>query len=322
MSRRAVLIGAGLVGAASARALADGGWRVRVLDAGEGRAAASWAAAGILTVGSPQRLPPPVHALAARSLELWRELGRRHPAIELRRTGMLVLGEDPEWAEWRAAAGLPTERARWRGRPALRLPDVEVVRANRCAPALLGDIPVERGRVGDARALRDEADVVVVAAGAWAAPLLGALAVRTTVAPRRGQMMIFDRGDLPTVLLRADGEELAVPRADGRVLIGTTLEDAGFDAAPRDPDLDRLEAWARSEVPGLGRREDAWAGLRPWSPDPVPAIGWAADGVIVAVGHFRNGVLLAPGTGEMVRALAEGREPFLPASAFAPDRRG
>jgi glycine oxidase len=316
------VVGAGLVGAASARALADAGWRVRVLDAGEGRAAASWAAAGLLSVGSPQRVPPAVHELGARSLELWRELGRRHPAIELRRTGMLVVGDDPEWAAWRAAAGLPTERTRWRGRPALRLPEVEVVRANRCAPALLGDIPVERARVDDVGALRDGADLVVVAAGAWAAPLLAALGVRTTVAPRRGQMMIFDRGDLPTVLYRAGGEELAVPRADGRVLIGTTLEDAGFDAAPRDEDLDRLEAWARSEISGLGRREDAWAGLRPWSPDPAPAIGWAADGVIVAAGHFRNGILLAPGTGEIVRALAEGREPFIPAASFAPGRPG
>jgi glycine oxidase len=82
--------------------------------------------------------------------------------------------------------------------------------------------------------------------------------------------------------------------------------------------LDRLEAWARRWVPGLGAREDAWAGLRPASPRPLPVIGWVADGVIAAVGHFRNGVLLAPATGELVRDLVLRRTPRVDPAPFAP----
>jgi len=131
-------------------------------------------------------------------------------------------------------------------------------------------------------------------------------------------MMLFDGGRLPSALVAADGEELAVPRTDGTVAVGTTLEDAGFDAVTVPADLQRLEAWARAQVPALGRRVDAWAGLRPSSPHVAPTIGWAAPDVLVAVGHHRNGLLLAPATGELIADLAFGRTPRLPAGAFAP----
>jgi glycine oxidase len=108
-----------------------------------------------------------------------------------------------------------------------------------------------------------------------------------------------------------------VPRADGRVVVGTTLEDVGFDGRTVAADLDRLEAWARRWVPGLGRRERAWAGLRPWSASPSPTIGVLCPGVIAAVGHFRNGLLLAPATGELVADLALGRAPRVDPAPFA-----
>lgn len=321
---RVTVLGAGVVGAACARALDDAGARVRVIDPGAGRAAASWAAAGILSPSHPESLPEAVHRLAARSLELWEEIGDRHPSIELRRPGLTLIGGDPAWLAWRAAHGLAVGTASWTradgsAAAAHRFPEVATVRAPRVAPALLGDIAVETQAQPLAR-LRAGSDVVVVATGAWAGPVLAEAGVERQVAPRRGQMLIFGAGRLDTVLMEArpGAVGIAVPRADGRVVVGTTLEDVGFDAATVPEDLDRLEAWAREWVPGLGDREDSWAGFRPWSDHPAPAIGLLAPGLIAAVGHFRNGILLAPATGELVADLILGRAPRVAADDFAP----
>ena len=319
---RAIVLGAGVVGAACARELAAAGAQVRVIDPGAGRAAASWAAAGILSPSVPHQLAEPVHLLAERSLPLWHEIARGHPEIELRRTGALLMGIDPAWIAWRAARGLtsePTVLTATDGTQVdgVRFPEVQVVRTPRVPGALLGDIPVERRAAPPLDDLRRECDMVVVATGAWAAPHLAELGLAVEVAPRRGQMMIFDRGDLDTVLMEKVAEGVAVPRADGRVVVGTTLEDTGFDTETVDADLARLEAWARRWVPGLGRREDAWAGLRPWSAAAGPTIALAAPGVAVAVGHFRNGILLAPATGELVADLLLGRPTRVPAGAYA-----
>ena len=170
--------------------------------------------------------------------------------------------------------------------------------------------------------LRARDDVVVVATGAWAGGALAELGLPVQVAPRRGQMMLFASGAPATVVMEPAEGHLAVPRPDGRVVVGTTLEDAGFRAETLPADLRRMEAWARRTLPDLGPAEDRWAGLRPWSPRAVPTIGWAAPGGIVAVGHFRNGVLLAPATGELVADLALGRPPAVPPEAFAPGGAG
>lgn len=320
---RVTVLGAGAVGAACARHLADGGARVRVIDPGAGRAAATWAAAGILSPSHPERLPDAVHDLGARSLALWDDLAAREPRLELRRPGVTLLGDDPAWRAWRVARGLPVREAEWvgadgRARPALRLPEVAIVRAPRVPAALLGDIPVERRPAPSLTALRDEAEVTVIATGAWAAPYLAEAGLDLAVAPRRGQMLLFGSGRLDTILMEPGREGVAVPRADGRVVAGTTLEDAGFAARTVDGDLDRLEEWARGVVPGLGAREDAWAGLRPWSPRPAPVIGLLEPAVAVAVGHFRNGILLAPATGELIADLVLGRPPRVDPAAFAP----
>lgn len=320
---RVTVLGAGVVGAACARSLADGGARVRVIDPGSGRAAASWAAAGILSPSHPQELPEAVHLLGARSRELWDDLGALHPRIELRTTGQVMLGSDPGWLEWREAHGLPTESVTWtaaggRTEAAHHFPEVAVVRSPRVVPALLGEIVVERRPAAALDVLRAEADVVVIATGAWAAAHLAEAGLRLAVAPRRGQMLLFSAGDLDTVLIEGGREGVAVPRADGRVVAGTTLEDAGFDAGTVDADLDRLEEWTRANVPGLGEREDSWAGFRPWSPRPGPMIAEIAPGVVAAAGHFRNGILLAPATGEMVADIVMGRPTRIDAAPFAP----
>jgi glycine oxidase len=298
-------IGAGVIGAMCARFLRDAGISVTVYDPGVGRAQATWASAGLLLDESDDH-PEAWLALARRGMELWAGLGERFPELEYRRVGVLLLGQDPDAIAWREANGYRTEVAEWGRQPALLMPEACVIRPTRVATALLQDVARVATAVESVDAVLRDHDIAVIAAGAWSQPLLDQVGVRLEVRPRRGQMMLFDSGRLPLVLRTAE-RQIALPRADGRVAVGTTWEDAGFDARTDAATLDRLEAWARAQVPGLGERETAWAGLRPWSDRDVPTIGWVGDRVLVAVGHHRDGLVLGPATGELVRDLVLGQ---------------
>jgi glycine oxidase len=119
-----------------------------------------------------------------------------------------------------------------------------------------------------------------------------------------------------------------VPRTQGpqagSALIGATVEDAGFDKTVYDADLKQLRAQAAEFLPALASEADAptleaWAGLRPATPDSLPILG-NIEGAILATGHFRNGILLAPATAVIVADLIEGKQPATNISAFAPQR--
>ncbi len=143
-------------------------------------------------------------------------------------------------------------------------PEVATVRSPRVAPALLGDIVVEGDAPPALATLRAQADVVVIATGAWAGSALAELGVDLRVEPRGGQMMLFASGAPETVVMEPATGHLAVPRADGRVVVGTTLEDAGFRVQTLAPDMERMEAWARrSRCPGSGPRRRAGPGCAP-----------------------------------------------------------
>ncbi|HKC29784.1 MAG TPA: FAD-dependent oxidoreductase, partial [Jatrophihabitans sp.] len=114
-----------------------------------------------------------------------------------------------------------------------------------------------------------------------------------------------------------------VPRPDGRIVVGASTEERGFDVAPRAGAVYELLRDAQSLLPELGEAalEEVSTGLRPGSPDNAPILGsTAVDGLIVATGHYRNGILLTPVTADGVAALiADGTEPdaFVP---FSPSR--
>ena len=166
------------------------------------------------------------------------------------------------------------------------------------------------------------ADLVVLAAGAWTGRI-GALPHAVPPDPVRGEMLALAAGPGDPGCILHSPEVYVVPRPD-RVLIGGTMGREGFDTDPRDPPLRRLRSEAERLVPALaGRREvERWAGLRPGTPDDLPVLGEDPDhpGLLYATGHFRNGVLLAPGTADVVLALVEGRRPAVPVAAFAPTR--
>ncbi|MEP7344544.1 MAG: FAD-dependent oxidoreductase [Gemmatimonadaceae bacterium] len=162
------------------------------------------------------------------------------------------------------------------------------------------------------------APTVVVAAGAWSASIAG-LPVPPPVVPLRGQMLAVAALGLRRAVYGAGG--YLTPRQDGRILSGSTMEHADFDATTTPSELDRLEGVAATLLPSLAPmvRVDAWAGLRPMSPDGFPVIDRdpLAHSIVYATGHTRNGLLMGPLTGEVVCDLVAHEEPSVDITPFS-----
>ena len=167
-------------------------------------------------------------------------------------------------------------------------------------------------RTADGRELRAEG--VVLAAGCWSgAEWLPELA-RPPVRPVKGEILTL-RGPAERPVCKrivASERVYMVPRADGRLVVGATVEERGFDTAVSAGGVHELLREAYRALPEVAELEllEARAGLRPGTPDNLPLIGAGAlDGLILATGHFRNGILLAPLTADAVAAIVAGERP-------------
>ena len=185
---------------------------------------------------------------------------------------------------------------------------------------------LRRGRrVTGVRLAREtlSADSVVLAAGPWTKRLAAALGVRVPVKPVRGQMLALGGGPPPVRHIVWGPKGYVVPKPNGFVFVGATVEEVGYRKGTTKRGLASLRRMANALVPAFSyaTHVDAWAALRPGSADSLPILGavpgW--EGLWVATGHFRNGILLAPITGQlMARSLLEGKQaealsPFSPA---------
>jgi glycine oxidase len=165
------------------------------------------------------------------------------------------------------------------------------------------------------------APVVVNCAGAWAGQI-GPHQFPTR--PVKGQMLAVV--GVPHGVLRhviRSPEVYLVPRSDGRILIGATVEEAGYDKRTNADTIQRLHQAAVEMIPALakGRVLEAWAGLRPGTPDDLPIMGaTATPGYFVATGHFRDGILLAPVTAFVMAQLITGAKPEHELAAFSAHR--
>lgn len=226
-------------------------------------------------------------------------------------------------------------------RRALRLPDIAQIRNNRMAVALAEaarkkgaeirpNTPVTGflrvpGRVNGVKTPRGDvyAGTTILAAGAWSPELLKPLGLDLRVKPIKGQILLA--GGAPDFCrhMILDGESYLIPRADGRILVGSTLEDVGFDKSVILETIGDLAQRGAKLMPELGKLPmvTSWAGLRPATPDRLPYLGKGpVDGLIVATGHYRNGILLAPVTAEIVADLLAGQTPDVDLAPFDPLR--
>lgn len=357
-----VVIGGGAVGMISARRFADAGRKVTLLERDRAGHGTSRAGGGIMSPLEPWRVAPPVAELAAVSLPLLPGLTEalaRDTGIDplYRVTGAIYLdckeiepalafaresGLRAELLDEAKLAAIAPAAARRAG-PSLLLPETAQLRNPRFLDALVADLRrrgvtlleeagavglapagdrlvVQAGRYGTLQA----ADVVV-AAGAWSAGLLAPLGVRLPVHPVRGQILwyLLPRPVLGHILV--DRGHYVIPRHDGVVLVGSTLEQVGFDDSTTREAADTLRAVAADMVPLLGSLpvQGQWASLRPAAPDGIPLIGPVPGyaGLWVNTGHFRNGVSLAPGSAALLAALVAGQAPPLDPTAFDPAAR-
>jgi glycine oxidase len=242
----------------------------------------------------------------------WRQLRRDEPALSERVRGALRVGGDcwvnnerlvSAYAAAAAAAGVT-----------LRL-GTEVSR-----------VVVEGGRARGVVVAGEtiEADAVLVAAGAWSGDLAASFGAHLPVGPSRGQMLALDH--MPPLVSHCihAGEVYLVPRASGELLVGATVERVGFRPEITAGGIGGLLAAAVEVVPALTDRAIArtWYGFRPQAADGLPILGpWpGVEGLWVATGHFRNGILLAPITARlMAEWMLEGK-PSIPVPDFLPDR--
>lgn len=353
MSPDVLIVGAGVSGLTTAIALAESGLRVDVLERGPVARESTWAGAGILSLLLPWHYAEPVVTLAERGRRLWPQWLRRLEALtgldaEYRLSGMLVAD-----ACERAAAQAWSARYGWRVEaPPLELthvcpltaegcwlPEVAQVRNPRLARVLesaaraLGvrilphtrvcGLDVRQGRLVSVRtaAGRIACGQAVVCAGAWSRELLGDWALGVQIRPVRGQMVLLAGrpGLLPGIFYRA-GRYL-VPRADGHVLVGSTLEEVGFDRSTTAEAGQALLTFALESCPSLRQAgvKRQWAGLRPGSPDNLPTIAPhpSVENLYVNAGHFRYGLTMAPAAAEQITAMILGRTPELDPAPYA-----
>jgi glycine oxidase len=167
-------------------------------------------------------------------------------------------------------------------------------------------------------------DRLVLSAGAWSGGLVAGMGVTMPTPPLKGQIVLF-RSDRPMLgRIVEHGKNYLVPRDDGRILVGATEEDAGFDTRSTPRAIRDLIDHALFLCPSLADAEveRTWAGLRPGSVDTRPYIGRIPGftNLIVATGHKRAGLQLAPATAEVVADLVLDRTPRVDLTPFAPGR--
>jgi len=324
----AVVVGGGIIGLASAWRAQQRGLRVCVLERAEPGSGASRAAAGVL---APDPETPGFTALARASAGLWPAFAEELGDVGYTRCGSLVLAFDgdeleEDWLDGDTCRALePGISPECVG--GLVLDSDAQVDPRRVVAALRDRVAGVRARadvVGiapDCVVLADgskvNADRVVLAAGAWTARRLAPL---LPVRPVKGQTLRL-RGPLPATRIIRSEDVYIVPRASGETVLGATVEEAGYDETPTDEATRLLLRQAIRAVPAVAELDlvEAVAGLRPGTPDDGPLIGeW--DGFVVATGHFRNGILLAPITADAVAALLTGDEPPSETAPFDPNR--
>ncbi len=346
-----IVVGGGILGMLTARGLKEAGLDVAILERGEAGRESSWAGGGILSPLVPWRYPDAINELVVWSQryyprlveELLQDTGIDAEWVQ---SGMLLLNTRIDtairrWADKYASAievvtpawvhASDPELAQASG-DCLLLPDVAQIRNPLLCTALARSIRQQgigffeytevtgldaaSGRVQGVQTNRGDfhADRVVIASGAWSARVMQLAGLELAVEPVRGQMIMYETrpGLLRHITLHED--YYLIPRQNGLVLIGSTLEYTGFNKETTSEARELLMERATTLAPVLKDCNVVrhWAGLRPGTSDGIPFIGKhpGVEGLFVNAGHFRNGVVMAPASARLLVDILLERESF------------
>ncbi len=346
MKQDFIVIGAGVIGLATAERLLAQGAAVTVLERGAVGQESSWAGGGILSPLCPWDYPDEVTRLTSHSANIFADwVAGLHAASgidsEYEMSGMVVLPPfDVQVAQqWCAAhqvtlyPGSAADYALTTHGDVLYLPQVAQVRNPRLLRALRSRVESLGGRIveqcvvrgieaGDSRVQmlatssgEYRAQNYIVTAGAWSKEVLGQYALQLDIKPMRGQMLLFKFAAPPLRHIVVQGDLYLIPRRDGHLLVGSTLEDVGFDKRTTSVARDDLSKRAQNILPQLCDMPviQQWAGLRPASPRNIPTIGRHPhlENLYINSGHFRYGVTMAPASVEiLVNEMTGTPQPF------------
>ncbi len=355
-----IIIGAGIVGLSLALELRKSGMSVLVVEKGQPGREASWAAGGMLA-DFPLEMPPALHELAAASAQMYPEFVKNLECqsglqIDLRSQGTLLFLSPDHYtsASLKESCPLPAPLSelepsfRAQDIPAFYLKERSVDPRHLTAAALAAarnqgvifssddpvqSIEIREGKAAGVRTTKTHfaAGIVVNCAGAWSGKIAcverapsPAKPVPIPTRPVRGQMLCvaMPQKNLVTHVVRTPDVYL-IPRSNQTMLIGATLEEAGFDKQTVPETILKLRQAAIALVPKLAEARilEDWAGLRPGTPDKLPILGATSiPGYFAATGHFRDGILLAPITARVMRQVIVGDKAEFDLSPFTPQR--
>lgn len=335
----AAIAGAGIIGLATALELASAGMNVVVFERGSAMRECSWAAAGMLAASDPEN-PPELRALSNLSASLYPEFLARVEhlsgnSVPLRTSQTLqsahalsphlrVLHRD---AVQRIVPGLRHDLDCFLiDEYSLDPRDLAV--ALPAAARAAGVTILEQTSVLSTRSLAGSVHIstsraewrtahFINACGAWASQLTS-----FPIVPRKGHILLVDLPEPQLAVSVRTPDLYLVPRGDGRIIIGATVEDTGFDTHIDARTVDTLFAAAKELWPPMhnARILDTWTGLRPASADLLPVIGNHGPNSWLSLGHFRNGILLAPASARLLRRMILSEPIDADLHSYSPDR--
>lgn len=339
-----IIIGAGIIGVSLALELHERGAKVTVLERSEPGKEASSAAAGMLAAADPET-PVALREFALESARIYPNFVAKLEKIsgvntDFRRQGAIIVEEIRDHphsipAEYRAVTPAELKNmepaleanghsAYWLAEDSV---DPVLLMQATLRSATIAGVQIQSGvKVDEISSSAGQMEVsggdfrlaaktVVECRGAWSG---------SHVVPKKGQMLYLQpaKSGLLQHVVRAPGAYI-VPRSSGRILVGTTVEDAGYDKSVQPEIIRQLHQAAAKYVPELASAAvtESWAGLRPGTPDDLPIMGATeTPGLFIASGHFRNGILLAPLTAMVMANILENKPAGLDLSSFSPAR--
>jgi glycine oxidase len=347
-----IIVGGGIIGLSLSIALRKRGATVLVVERGEPGRESSHAAGGML-VDCPLETAPALQELATASARMYPEFAHELEVesgmkVDLRDFGTIAL---PSTENHEALSSFAQRATLIELEPALahsiqpafylkeRSVDPRALTAAAWKTAKNRGVDFSSGDAVTGITLSDDhvtgvtttktsflAEKVVNCAGAWSGQIQSSQLVPHPLPTRpvKGQMLclIMHPRDLIRHVIRSPKIYL-IPRSDGRLLVGATVEEAGFDKRTVPETIQRLYKAALELVPKLSEARilEDWAGLRPGTPDNLPILGaTTTPGSYVATGHFRDGILLAPITAHLMAQVITGAIPASDLSAFSPNR--